>query len=353
MRLPLSSSAHSSRLPNHRSRHSISRHPVQLTALVLMAALLAAAIGGPITGAAPLSFAAKQDFPTSITPVSVTVGDLNGDGKLDLVVANQTSNTVSVLLNTTAPGAATPSFAAKQDFTTGTPPVSVTVGDVNLDGKLDLAVANSNSNTVSVLLNTTAPGAATPSFAAKQDFNTGTTPRSVTVSDVNLDGELDLAVANVNSNTLSVLLNTTTPGAATPSFAAKQDFTTGKTPEWITVADLNGDGKLDLAIPNVSVDTISVLLNTTAPGPATPSFAAKQDFVTGSNPRSVALGDLNGDGLLDLAVADVGANKVSALLNTTVPGSATPNFAAKQDFVTGLSPISVTMGDLNGDGLPD
>src|SRR5437762_975255 len=353
MRLPLSSSAHSSRLPNHRSRHSISRHPVQLTALVLMAALLAAAIGGPITGAAPLSFAAKQDFPTSITPVSVTVGDLNGDGKLDLVVANQTSNTVSVLLNTTAPGAATPSFAAKQDFTTGTPPVSVTVGDVNLDGKLDLAVANSNSNTVSVLLNTTAPGAATPSFAAKQDFNTGTTPRSVTVSDVNLDGELDLAVANVNSNTVSVLLNTTAPGAATPSFAAKQDFATGTTPVSVTVGDLNLDGKLDLAVANLNSNTVSVLLNTTAPGAATPSFAAKQDFATGTSPPSRPSCDLNLDGELDLAVANANSNTVSVLLNTTAPGAAIPSFAAKQDFVTGTGPGSVTVGDLNGDGKLD
>src|SRR5439155_652752 len=178
MRLPLRPSARSCRLPNRHSRHFISRHPVQLTALVLMAALLAAAIGGPITGAAPLSFAAKQDFATDTTPLSVTVGDLNGDGKLDLVVANQTSNTVSVLLNTTASGAAIPSFAAKQDFATGTVPLSVTVGDLNGDGKLDLAVANQNSSTVSVLLNTTAPGAAIPSFAPKQDFATGTNPFS-------------------------------------------------------------------------------------------------------------------------------------------------------------------------------
>src|SRR5437773_3847807 len=114
MRLPLSSSARSSRLPNHRSRHFISRHPVQLTALVLTAALLAAAIGGPITGAAPPSFAAKQDFATSGSPASVTMGDLNGDGKLDLATANQNTQTVSALLNPTAPSAAIPTFAAKQ-----------------------------------------------------------------------------------------------------------------------------------------------------------------------------------------------------------------------------------------------
>src|SRR5207249_2721556 len=144
-------------------------------------------------------------------------------------------------------GAAASSFAAKQDFATGTTPRSVTVGDMNLDGELDLAVANVNSNTVSVLLNTTAPGAATPSFAAKQDFATGTTPRSVKVGDLNGDGGLDLAVANQNSNTVSVLLNTSIPGSATSNFTAKQDFPTGAFPQSVTVGDLNGDGKLDLA----------------------------------------------------------------------------------------------------------
>src|SRR5207244_1915864 len=153
-----------------------------------------------------------------------------------------------------------PSFAAKQDFATGTTPVSVTVGDVNLDGKLDLAVANLNSNTVSVLLNTADPGAAAPSFAAKQDFATGTNPRSVTVGDLNGDGKLDLAVANRTSNTVSVLLNTTAPGAATPSFAAKQDFATGTTARSVTLGDLNGDGKLDLAVANFAANTVSVLL---------------------------------------------------------------------------------------------
>jgi hypothetical protein len=304
------------------------------------------------SGVATPSFAAKQDFATGAVPWSVQVGDLNGDGKLDLVVANSSDSTVSVLLNTTAPGAATPSFAAKQDFATGAGPVSVTVADVNGDGKLDLVIAN-NSSSVSVLLNTTALGAATPSFAAKQDFATGSTPESVAVGDLNGDGKLDLATANFNANTVSVLLNTTATGATIPSFAAKQDFATGAFPVCVNVGDLNGDDKLDLAVANLGADTVSVLLNTTAPGAATPSFAAKQDFSTGTTPYSVTVGDLNDDGSLDLATANEGDNTVSVLINTTAAGAATPSFAVKQDFVTGAQPLSVTVGDLNGDGKLD
>ena len=136
------------------------------------------------------------------------MADVNGDGKPDLIVANSTDSTVSVLLNTTAPGAATPSFAAQQTFATGTSPHSVTVADVNGDGKPDLIVANNGANTVSVLLNTTVPGATTASFAAQQTVATGSFPFSVTTADVNGDGMPDLIVANVNDSTVSVLLNT-------------------------------------------------------------------------------------------------------------------------------------------------
>jgi len=304
-------------------------------------------------GATTPTFSTKTDFATGSLPYSVSIGDFNGDGKLDMAVANYGANTVSVLLNTTVTGATTPSFSDKTDYNTGSAPYSVSIGDFNGDDKLDMAVANCNSFTVSVSLNTTATGAATPSFSDKTDFTTGGSPYSVCIGDFNGDGKLDIAVANQGDNTVSVLLNTTTPGVTTPSFSTKTDFTTGSHPWTVSIGDLNGDGKLDMAVANCGDATISVLLNTTAPGAATPTFSTKKDFITGANPMSVSIGDLNGDGKLDIAAAIYGSNAVSVFLNTTTPGATTPTFSARTDFTTGTMPSSVSIGDFNGDGKND
>src|SRR5262249_22953756 len=158
------------------------------------------------------------------------------------------SNNVSVLVNTTLPGASSPGFASHVDFSTGTGPDAVAIGDLNNDGKADMAVANGSAGTISVLLSTTVPGAATPTFGGKQDFAAGTLPSALALGDVNGDGRLDVAVANANDNTVSVLLNTIAPGATTASFGAKQDFQTGTKPQSILFKDLNGDGKADLVV---------------------------------------------------------------------------------------------------------
>jgi hypothetical protein len=220
-----------------------------------------------------------------------------------------------VLLDTTPPGATTPSFAAQQTFTTGSQPDYVTAADVNGDGKPDLIVVNQGSNTVSVLLDATVPGATTPSFATQQIFAIGSFPRSVTVADVNGDGKLDLIAANEVDITVSVLLNTTAPGATTPSFAVQQSFSTGSVPMYVTATDVNGDGKPDVIVTS-SPNTVSVLLNTTAPGATTASFAAQQPFTTGFGQSSVTIADVNGDGKPDLIVANNNDNTVSVLLNT-------------------------------------
>jgi hypothetical protein len=305
-------------------------------------------------GATTPTFAVEHAFVTGSSPDAVAVADINGDGKLDLIVANNASNNLSVLLNTTATGAATPSFSVQQTFPAGSGPSSVTVADINGDGKPDLIVANYGDGTVSVLRNTTATSAATSSFAAQQTFVTGLSAQAVTAADVNGDGRADLIVANYSDNTVSVLLNTTTPGAAsTPSFATQHTFATGSHPYSVTTADVNGDGKLDLVIANFSSNNVSVLLNTTAPGATTPSFAAGQTFTTGSFPYFVSAADVNGDGKPDLVAANVLGNTISVLLNTTVPGATTPSFATQQSFTTGSTPQSIAIADINGDGKPD
>jgi hypothetical protein len=299
------------------------------------------------------TFAPAQTFAIASGVYSLAVGDLNGDGKPDLVVGNgQTSGAVTVLLNTTTPGDTT-TFAPQQTFAVGSTPVWVAVADVNGDGKPDLIVANSSDNTVSVLLNTTTPGALTPSFATQQPFALGSNSRSVVVGDVNGDGMPDLLVANSSDNTVSVLLNTTTPGATTPSFAIQQAFAAGAGPDTVAVGDLNGDGKPDLVVANLSAGTVSVLLNTTVPGAATLSFVTQQPFAVGNKPRSVAVGDVNGDGKPDLIVANSSDNTVSVLLNTTPPEATTATFATQQTFATGAGPASAALADVNGDGRPD
>ena len=150
----------------------------------------------------------------------------------------------------------TPSFAAQQTFATGGEPV---LGDGGRRQRRRQARPDRREfrrrNTVSVLLNTTAPGATTPSFAAQQTFATGDQPYSVTAADINGDGKPDLIVANCEANTVSVLLNTTAPGATTPSFATQQTFATGSEPDSVTAADVNGDGKPDLIVANCGAAT--------------------------------------------------------------------------------------------------
>lgn len=279
------------------------------------------------------AFNPAVNFATGANPVAVTTGDFNADGKPDLVTSNFGPDTISVLLGSGAAPLATANLGAKTDFATGTSPRGIALGDVNADGKPDLAVANIFSDAVSILL-----GTGSGSFGAATNFTTGVNPYAVAIGDLNADGRPDLAVANNASSSVSVLLGT---GAG--SFGAKTDFAVAAGPVSLAIADFNRDGKLDLAVTASTANVVSILLGT-----GTGTFGAKTDFVAGGAPFSVAVGDVNRDGAQDLALANLTGNTVSILL-----GNGAGSFGAKTDFATGTAPFSVALADLNADGALD
>ncbi len=276
------------------------------------------------------TFQAGVNYNAGSNPYSVAVGDFNGDGKADLAVANNGSNNVSVLL-----GNGDGTFQAAVNYNAGSFPQSVAVGDFNGDGKADLAVANYSSNNVSVLL-----GLGNGTFQAAVNYNAGTGPDSVAAGDFNGDGKADLAVANGSSNNVSVLL-----GLGDGTFQAAVNYTAGTAPIFLAVGDFNADGKADLAVANYSSNNVSVLL-----GLGNGTFQGAVNYSAGSFPRSVAVGDFNGDGKADLAVAKAyaGSGNVSVLL-----GFGNGTFQAALNYNAGTNPVSVAVGDFNGDGGSD
>jgi hypothetical protein len=273
-------------------------------------------------------------LPDGSFPLSVAVGDFNGDGKPDLAVATYYSAAVSVLL-----GKGDGSFGAAPSYAAGSNPNSVAVGDFNGDGKLDLAVANAGSNNVSVLL-----GQGDGTFLPAQSVPAGASPGSVAVGDFNGDGIPDLAVANIGSNNVSLLL-----GKGDGTFLPAVNYPAGDNPRSVAVGDFNGDGIPDLAVANFGSGTVSVLL-----GQGDGTFLPAQSYPAGVHPSAVAVGDFNGDGNQDLAVANQGTypsyndSSVAILL-----GKGDGTFLPAQSYAAGVTPQSVAVGDFNGDGKPD
>jgi hypothetical protein len=289
------------------------------------------------------SFAPAVNFPAGDNPSGVAIGDLDGDSKSDMVAVNTSSFTISVFRSTSTPGNV--SFEPKVDFATGSGPFRVVIGDVDGDGKPDLAVDDYDSNSVSIFRNTSTSGSI--SFEPGVNFTTGAKPYSVAIGDVDGDGKLDLTTPNRLSDTVSVFRNTSIPGNV--SFELKADFATASEPSDVLVGDVDGDGKAEIAVTNQNSNIVSVLLNTSNPGSI--SFAQRVDFSTGINPFGIALGDLDADGKADLAVANRFTNYVSVFENTSTPGSI--SFAPRVDFATGTEPLTVAIGDVDGDGKPD
>jgi hypothetical protein len=174
-------------------------------------------------------------------------------------------------------------------------------------------------------------------FSAAANYGTPQAPVPIATGDFNKDGRLDLAVGDADVATLSVLMGNAS------GFAAPANISLGAAPYAIATADFNGDGKLDLAVAGRSTNSILVLM-----GDGTGGFASPTSFSVGIKPQSVAVGDFNNDGKLDLVGGNFGSNNVSVLL-----GDGAGSFGAATNFAVGTTPFSVAVADFNGDGKLD
>lgn len=295
-----------------------------------------------------ISYDTKIDFGTGLRPISLALGDLDGDGKTDIAVANYDDNTVTLFHNRST-GAGSISYSQGETLLTGVQPRFVAIGDFDLDGKPDLTVVNDGSHTVSVYRNTsTGPGVI--SYADRSDFSTGFIPKCVAVGDLDLDGKVDLVVANWNSNTISIFRNQST-GAGDISYDTRLDYFVGLNPLSIAIGDLDEDGMLDLAVTNFNGNSMSIFRNVTT-DVGSISYAEKLDYLNIPGPSSISMNDFDGDGRIDLVVPNRSINVLSVFRNIgTTPE--TIEYAPRIDFPTALAPFSATSGDIDGDGRTD
>ncbi|HKD53283.1 MAG TPA: VCBS repeat-containing protein [Steroidobacteraceae bacterium] len=294
---------------------------------------------------------------TGTNPSSIAVADLTGTGGLDLVVANFGTGSVSLFLHGCTTGTcAIGAFQPAVDVTTGGMPNQVVIADLNGDGKPDLVLADmsSNGNAIVLMADPANPG----KFLAPMNLSTGRSTPSVAVGDLNGDGLPDIVAATSDAagNNGAVYVFMQNP-AKRGTFLAPMIFAAGAQPQSVRIADVNGDGLLDLVVANqgpgsdgIGSAGVSVLLQDAShPG----TFLAPVTYATPGFAIDVAVGDLNGDNKPDLVVANLNpppGGSISVLLQDPAhPGMFLPasNYA-------GLSqPLSVVIADLNGDGQPD
>lgn len=273
-------------------------------------------------------FGRRVDLGTPPHPVHVKLADWTADGALDLVVSDEEANLISFFR-----GRGDGSFFPEQHFPVGPGPCYADDGDFNGDGHLDVVVANEGGNSVSVLL-----GNGDGTFQPHVLYQVGADTRAVEVGDLNGDGMLDLAAVNFEGHSVSVLL-----GVGDGTFLTHVEYPSGRAPWNLAIGDLDRDGNLDIVTANVLDNTISVLFGAGG-GVFQPPVARGAGFLT----RSVTLGDANADGFLDVIAVNEGSNTAVALF-----GKGDGTFLSPPTFPAEDLPIITAAGDWNGDGIDD
>jgi len=319
-------------------------HPPQLVLMLLLAAgscraqpaaTSAAAATGPLFRPASAAAVALGG-----APAHFAVGDFNGDRKPDIAAALGEGDAVAVLLGD-GRGGLRP--AAGSPFAAGEAPHLLALGDFDGDGKLDAAASSHDSNAVVVLLGD-GTGALRPAPGSPFTAVTEVHPHNHGLIAADLDGDraLDLATSNQDGHSVAVLRGDGRGGFRP---AAGSPFAVGRGPYPLAVGDVNGDGRLDLATPDVRSDTVTVLLGQ-GEGGFVPAPGSPHRVV--ARPYFVHLGDLDGDGVLDLAASHDDVHTVTVLV-----GDGRGGFRAGPAAETTGRGSKIAAADTDRDGRPD
>ncbi len=279
------------------------------------------------------SFNTVRTETTGVGPIHLAAAELNGNGLVDLVTANTNGGSVSVFVNN-----GDTNFT-KSEFAVGTNPFGVALGDIDGVGGNDLAVALISEHKVKVYFNSRSSDES-PVFSSDNvvEYSVGINPRGIVLGDFDGDEDLDLAVTSVgaNNNEVAILLNN-----GSGAFALHEDGVVplGSAPNHIDTADVDADGDLDLAITELQEDRVRILVND-----GTGSFSVAQTLVVGNGPRGVAFGDFDGDLMADLVVGNSGDDDVSLFMNNYRAiaywtGGVGSSFVEPLNWLGGLSPL--------------
>jgi hypothetical protein len=313
----------------------------------------------------PPATAPAPTYSTGKGPAWIATGifdNKNNPHNIDLATANAGDDSISILIAHTTGGVPDGTFTGGQTLMTGsgTTPVSVVTGDFDGDGNLDLAVADQGDDTIDIFFgngdgtfNTTPevislPGGFQPTALATGIFDT--------TSHFNTMGHLDLAVADKGNNSVSVLLGV---GGQTNTFPTRKEYTVGASPVWVSAARLatsiTASGPpsppVDLAVANNAGNSVSILL-----GNGDGTFnSTVTNYPAGNGPTSIAVAPFVLSGFNDLAVTDKTDNALSFLLNTSSISAASGLFSSPQPLSLSpdTSPLSIVSADFNGDTRPD
>jgi type II secretory pathway component GspD/PulD (secretin) len=303
---------------------------------------------------APVAIAAGSFGNTIVNSTGVTVAPV------DLVIANSTSNNVTVLLGN---GDGTFKEAAGSPYTVGTAPSAIVAGDFNGDGNLDFAVTNKGDNTVSVfkgngkggftqfpaspfaLQNTATISEKGPVAMVAANFRNKTLSASGNTTSAS---EVDLAVVNQTTNNVAILLGSVdSSGNLHLTEATNSPIAVGQSPVAIATGDLNTDGVSDLAVVNQTDNTVSILLGSSN-ADGTFSAATGSPLPTATTPAGIVIANFTGGNTSDLAVTNQGQGTLGIYI-----GLGFGTFSNRLEIATPAGPSAIISATLTSSGLPD